>query len=97
MPVPMLNVVIDTPESDHGEIAEKPMPAPNAISSRVSAALANPSAATAAQLMAEDDASVAMIGSIMSLSAAMMETSAARRSVMDSPSAGCFSARRRID
>ena len=61
------------------------MPAPNASNSSVSAALANVPAATAAQLIAHG--SVATIGSIMSLSAAMMETSAARMLVMVSPSA----------
>ncbi len=37
----MLKVLSETPEFAHGEIEEKPMPAPNAISKRVSAAFAN--------------------------------------------------------
>src|ERR1700733_14675522 len=48
MPVATLKVEAETPLSLHGETAEKPMPAPNAISRRVNAAAATAPAATAA-------------------------------------------------
>src|ERR1700691_3951954 len=48
MPVPDLKVDAETPESDHGDTADRPMPAPNAISSKVRAAPATAPAATAA-------------------------------------------------
>src|SRR6202051_2651760 len=82
MPVPTLNVVAETPDTAHGEIAESPMPAPNAISSSVSAALAKPPAATAPHDIA---ASGATTGWMKSVSAATMETSAALKSVMVRP------------
>src|ERR1700688_1651382 len=47
MPVATLKVEAETPLSLHGETAEKPMPAPNAISRRVNAAAATAPAATA--------------------------------------------------
>src|SRR4029077_5685088 len=47
MPVPPSKVEADTPVSLHGDIDEKPMPAPNATSRRVSAAAATAPAATA--------------------------------------------------
>src|SRR5580700_2727506 len=77
----MLKVVAETPEPAHGETAENPMPAPNPINSRVSAALAKPPAATAPHAIDDSDA----IGSIKSVSAATMETSAALKSVMVRP------------
>src|SRR5712672_589700 len=40
MPAPILKVVTDTPESAHGEIDERPRPAPNATSRSVKAAAA---------------------------------------------------------
>src|ERR1700733_12330778 len=48
MPVATLKVEAETPLSLHGETAEKPMPAPNAISRRVNAAAAPAPAGTAA-------------------------------------------------
>src|SRR5579883_2846306 len=74
MPVPMLKVVDETPELAQGETAEKPMPAPNAMSNRVSAPLAKPPAITAPHEMAARGAAA---DSIRSDSAATMETSAA--------------------
>jgi hypothetical protein len=53
MPAPTLNVVIETPESDQGETAEKPIPAPKAKSIRVRAAAATAPAATAAHETAD--------------------------------------------
>src|SRR6266852_5209380 len=53
MPAPTLNVVIETPESDQGETAENPIPAPKAKSSKVKAAVATAPAATAAQETAD--------------------------------------------
>src|SRR5450432_3307814 len=53
IPVPTLNVVIEAPESDQGETADKPMPVPNAINSRVNAADATAPAAIAAQEIAD--------------------------------------------
>src|ERR1700733_14164498 len=47
MPVATLKVEPEPPLSLHGETAEKPMPAPNATSKRVSAAAATAPAATA--------------------------------------------------
>src|SRR5579883_847678 len=91
MPVPMLKVVDETPELAQGETAEKPMPAPNAMSNRVSAPLAKPPAITAPHEMAARGAAA---DSIRSDSAATMETSAALTSVMVRPRLriGCRSA-----
>src|SRR5450755_776931 len=61
MPAPTLNVVMEIPESDQGETADKPMPAPNAISSRANAADATAPAATAAHDIADICASSAII------------------------------------
>jgi hypothetical protein len=44
-----VNVPLDTPELDQGEMAENPMPAPKASSTNVRAAAAIPPAAIAAQ------------------------------------------------
>ena len=45
MPVPTLKEVAETPESDHGDTDESPMPAPKAIKSRVRAHAATAPAA----------------------------------------------------
>jgi hypothetical protein len=47
MPVPTSKVDADTPVSLHGDMDENPIPAPNATSSRFSAAAATAPAATA--------------------------------------------------
>jgi hypothetical protein len=62
-----LKVDAETPESDQGDTADKPIPAPKAISSRVKAAAAMAPAATAAQETPElgrsmTDAGVVSIG-----------------------------------
>src|ERR1700754_1761581 len=49
MPLPILNVVADTPEPAQGEIDDKPMPAPKANRRRLKAAVATAPAAIAAQ------------------------------------------------
>src|ERR1700712_214214 len=48
-PVPILNVVAETPEPAQGETTESPRPVPNASSSSVNARLTTAPAATAAQ------------------------------------------------
>src|SRR4051794_7372377 len=77
MPAPTLNVVADTPEFDHGEIDDKPVPAPKAIKRRVSAAAATAPAATAAHETAESRAPPS--------SSATMAISVARKSLMARP------------
>src|ERR1700716_1288449 len=78
MPAPTLKVVADTPEFDHGEMDDRPVPAPKAINRRVSAAAATAPAATAAHETAESPAP--------SSSSATMAISVARKSVIGSPS-----------
>src|SRR4030081_3588742 len=78
MPAPTLKVVADTPEFDHGEMDDRPVPAPKAINRRVSAAAAIAPAATAAHETAESRAP--------SSSSATMAISVARKSVIGSPS-----------
>src|ERR1700704_3037146 len=78
MPAPTLKVVADTPEFDHGEIDDRPVPAPKAINRRVSAAAATAPAATAAHETAESPAP--------SSSSATIAISVARKSVIGSPS-----------
>src|SRR4030081_607715 len=78
MPAPTLKVVADTPEFDHGEIDDRPVPAPKAINRRVSAAAAMAPAATAAHETAESPAP--------SSSSATIAISVARKSVIGSPS-----------
>src|SRR5947209_20202623 len=56
-PVPILNVVADTPEPLHGETTERPRPRPNASSTRVSAQLTTAPAATAAHDTPDTDGS----------------------------------------
>src|SRR5712671_6454538 len=77
MPAPTLNVVADTPEFDHGEIDDKPVPAPKAIKRSVSAAAATAPAATAAHETAESPAPPS--------SSATMAISVARKSVIARP------------
>src|ERR1700726_4215142 len=48
-PVPILKLVVETPELPHGEITENPMPAPNDKSTSVRARDATAPAKTAAQ------------------------------------------------
>src|SRR5690349_8590466 len=59
MPVAILKVSPEMPELDHGEIAENPIPAPNANSNKVKAAIATPPAAIAAQDTADRFSSTA--------------------------------------
>src|SRR5882757_4924004 len=81
MPAPTLKVVADTPEFDHGEIDDRPVPAPKAIKRRVSAAAATAPAATAAHETAESPAPPS--------SSATMAISVARKSVMARPLLNC--------
>src|SRR5437016_9423135 len=53
MPAAILKVPAEMPELGHGDTLEKPMPAPNANSARVSAAAVTPPAITAAQETAD--------------------------------------------
>src|ERR671927_393399 len=53
MPLAILKVVAEIPEFGHGEMDEKPIPAPNASSTSVSAAAAIPPATTAPHATAD--------------------------------------------
>src|ERR1700734_2316050 len=59
MPVPVLNVAAETPLSLHGDTAERPSPAQNAIRTRDKAAAATAPAAIAGQDTAEGPADCA--------------------------------------
>jgi hypothetical protein len=62
-PVPILNVVADTPAPDHGETTDNPSPTPNASNTRVNAQETMAPAATAAQdTPATDGSSVPAAG-----------------------------------
>src|SRR5579862_3817186 len=65
MPVPILKVAAETPESDHGDTADKPIPAPKATSKSVSAAAAAAPAATAAQETPEPRRSISDVGLVL--------------------------------
>src|SRR5579864_1541974 len=65
MPVPSLKVEAETPESDQGDTADRPIPAPKATSSRVSAAVATAPAATAPQDTPELCRSITDVGLVL--------------------------------
>jgi hypothetical protein len=65
-----LNVPADTPELGHGEMLEKPMPAPNATSTSVRAAVAIPPAITADQATADCSAAMPTEVSVLPLTIA---------------------------
>src|SRR3982074_23307 len=62
MPVPVLNVEAETPESDQGDTADKPIPAPKATSKSVSATAAAAPADTAAHDTPEFCRSITDVG-----------------------------------
>src|SRR5947207_3177136 len=92
MPAAILKVPLEIPELDQGEIAENPMPAPNANSSSVKAAVAMPPAAMAAQDTADRFSSRAPARiSVLTLSVMVMAMVSSLRTASEQHSDGANS------
>src|ERR1035441_1636536 len=79
-PVPILNVVAETPEPAHGDTTDKPRPRPKAIRRTVSAQVTTAPAATAGhEIPATEGSPVSIPGSITNTSVMAFSPAALRQ------------------